>query len=112
MDTTKKPKKRTNQQNNALHLYFDHLADELNMAGYDMKKTLKPGIEIWWTPESIKNYLWRPIQQIMFNKYSTTELETNEVTKVYETLNRHTAEKFGISVIFPSEEEQMLETLK
>ncbi len=101
-------KQRTLKQNNSLHKYCDMLADELNFAGYDMRKVLKPSVDIPWTAESIKSHLWRPIQMAMYDKLSTTELNTDEVSKVYETLNRHTAEKFGISVIFPSEEEQML----
>ena len=111
-NTESSKKKRTLKQNKSLHKYCDMLADELNMAGYDMKKVLKPGIDIMWTPESVKNYLWRPVMHAMFDKISTTELETKDVTKVYETLNRHTASRFGISVVFPSEEEQMLENLK
>ena len=47
-------KQRTAKQNRALHLYFTHLADELNSAGLDMRKTLKPGVEIPWDGKSIK----------------------------------------------------------
>jgi hypothetical protein len=45
-------KTRTLKQNAALHLMFTQLAQELNEAGFDMKKTLKPEIEIMW------NDLW------------------------------------------------------
>lgn len=79
------------------------LADELNFAGLDMKKTLKPEIDIWWTPESIKNYLWRPIQKAMTIKESTTELTTDEVNKIYKVLDKFTSEKHHIHLEFPSE---------
>lgn len=101
----KEYKKRTAQQNKALHLYFEHLAQELNDSGYDMRKTLKPTIDIPWNSKTIKEYLWRPIQNAQVIKKSTTNLTTAEVTKIYETLNRFLGEKFGLTVPFPSQEE-------
>jgi hypothetical protein len=97
--------KRTNRQNNALHVLFKLLADELNEAGLDMRKTLKPGVEIPWTGDSVKEYLWRPIQQAQLNKKSTTELTTKEIDAVFDTINRHIGEKFGLFVPFPSIDE-------
>lgn len=93
---------RTLQQNKAMHVYFTNLAKELNDAGLDMRKVLKPGIDIPWTPASVKEHLWRPIQEAMLVKHSTTELETPQVDDVYKVLSRHLAEKFGINVDFPS----------
>ena len=78
------------------------LADALNDAGYDMKKTLKPEVEIPWTPEMVKEHLWKPIQKIMMDKESTTEMETMDPDEVYRVLDRFMAEKFGISVDWPS----------
>ncbi len=97
--------KRTNRQNNALHVLFKLLADELNESGLDMRKTLKPGVEIPWTGDSVKEYLWRPIQQAQLNKKSTTELTTKEIDAVFDTINRHIGEKFGLFVPFPSIDE-------
>ena len=97
-----KMKQRTLQQNKALHLYCKLLAESLNDAGLDMKKTLKPEIDIKWTMQTVKDYLWRPIQKALLQKESTTELTTVDPTEIYETLNRHLSEKFGISVEFPS----------
>ena len=37
---------RTEQQNKALHVYYRILADELNDKGLDMRKVLKPEIDI------------------------------------------------------------------
>lgn len=101
--------KRTIQQNKALHLYFTLLSDELNSAGLDMRKTLKPEIAIPWTPETIKEYIWRPVQIAQLNKISTTELNSDEITKIWETLNRHFGERFGLYVPFPSVEFPSLE---
>ena len=95
---------RTLQQNRSLHLYFTMLAEELNAAGYDMKRTLKPGVDIPWTSDLVKQYLWKGIQEAMLGKESTTELTSAEIDKVYETLDRHLAETTGVHVAFPSKE--------
>lgn len=98
---------RTSTQNKALHKYFELLADELNSAGLDMKKTLKQTVDIPWSKETVKDYLWRPIQNAQLEKESTTELTTDEINKVYEVLNRHLGEKLQIHVPFPSSEIEM-----
>ena len=48
------------------------------------------------------NDQWRIIQVAQGLPESTTKLETKDVNTVYETLNRHSASKFGISVSWPS----------
>jgi hypothetical protein len=88
-----------------LHLYFQLLAERLNEAGLDMRTVLKPNVEIPWTKENVKDHLWRPVQEIYLRKDSTTELTTDEITKVYEVLNRFLREKLGISEPFPSIEQ-------
>jgi hypothetical protein len=103
--------KRTSLQNRSLHKYFQLLADALNDAGLDMKKTLKPEIDIPWTPENIKNHLWRPIQIAVTQKHSTTELTTGEPNRVYEVLDRHISEKFGIHIEWPCDDPPPLEDL-
>lgn len=103
-------KLRTAQQNRALHLYFTHLAEALNDAGLDMRKVLKPEVEIPWSTMSVKEFLWRPIQEAQLGKSSTTELTTDEIDKVYDTVNRHLA-KHGVHVSFPSVEELMSEAM-
>ena len=102
-------KQRTLTQNRALHLMYEHLAQELNDAGWDMKRTLKQEIDIAWTKESVKEYLWRPIQELMLKKKSTTELTTKDIDKVMNTLTRHLGDKLGIEIHFPSIETLMME---
>jgi len=87
--------KRTIKQNRALHLWFEFLAAALNDAGLDQRTVLKPEVEIPWTPEAVKEQLWRPIQVAMLQKKSTTDLETPEVSKVEEVLVRHLVKSFG-----------------
>ena len=94
------PGQRTSQQNKALHVFFEQVAQELNDAGLDMRKTLKPEVEIPWSKDTVKEYLWRPIQKMQLDKKSTMELTTKDIDIIYETLNRFLA-KHGIHIAFP-----------
>jgi len=99
-------KQRTLLQNRALHLFFRLLADELNNAGLDMRKTLKQSIDIPWTDKNIKEFIWRPIQEAMLLKKSTTEMNTGDMTKIWEVINKNIGEKFGVEVPpIPSQEQ-------
>ena len=95
---------RTTQQNKSLHKFCELLADALNDAGLDMRKTLKPEVEIPWNKDMVKEHIWRPIQEAVTGKHSTTEMNTLDPSQIYEIINRHMAEKHGISVPWPSEE--------
>ena len=103
--TEKSSTLRTEQQNKALHLYFTLLAEELNAAGLTVQATLKPGVELDWTPGLIKEVLWRQTQKALLKKRSTTELnKQQEIDLIYDTINRHLSERFpGLPhVPFPS----------
>lgn len=95
---------RTPEQNKALHLYLRELADALNAAGYDMKAVLKPGVEIPWNQDMVKEFLWRPIQKVMTKVESTADLNKLDVSEIYKVLDRHISSKFGVHVEFPSDE--------
>lgn len=105
----KKGKFRTLLQNSSMWLYFTKLGKALNDAGLDMRKVLKPEVEIPWNKDTVHEYLWIPLQKAMYETESTTDLETDQVGKVYEVQNRHLAEKFGVSVLFPSIDGLMFE---
>lgn len=112
MNEEKQYPQRTNQQNKALHVLFKMLADELNQSGLDMRRTLKQDVEIPWNDKTVKEYLWRPIQRAQLKKESTTELNTVEIDQVFDTINKHLGEKFGLHVDFPSIEEVMIRDLE
>ena len=99
--------RRTNQQNKACHLYFTLLAVALNDAGADMRKTIRQDVDIQWTNYGVKEFLWRPIQKALIGKTSTTRIKTKDIDKIYDILNKTIAERTGVSVPFPSIEEQM-----
>ena len=95
-------KRRTLIQTSALYLYFSFLSDELNEAGQDMKKVIRKEIDIPWTPENVKLFLWKPIMEAYLNKISTTQLTTEDINKCYDILNKVIGERTGVHVDFPS----------
>ena len=100
-------KKRTEAQNNALHLYFQMIADALNNEGLDVRVVLQviaeKGVDMMWAKELVKELLWRRIQKKYLNKQSTTELDsTGEITQIYDMLNKFLSQEFFISQEFPS----------
>jgi len=94
-----------------MHKYFELLAEALNDAGLDMKTVLKPEVDIPWTKESVKNHLWRPIQEVMLAKESTAEMDTREPNEIYKVLDRHISEKFGIHIEWPDKNDEMMNAL-
>lgn len=104
-------KQRTILQNASLHLYCTNLANALNDAGLDMKKTLKPEIEIPWTCQSVKDHLYKPILKSLTGKDSTIDMDTKDPSMVYEILTRFMGEKHGITVEWPDKESQRYEAM-
>lgn len=93
--------KRTVQQNNALHLWFQQLADALNEKGITAQQIFSRPVENFWTPEIVKE-IWRKVQKAMFGKRSTTQLfKTGEIDKVYDVLNKLISERTNGEVVVP-----------
>ena len=100
-------KYRTAKQNDALHLYFEMIAQALNGEGLDVRLVLnvisEKGIDMMWSKELVKELLWRRIQKRFTGKESTTQLDSiGEITKIYDMLNKFLAENFFITTPFPS----------
>jgi len=104
--------KRSIKQNSAIHLYFTQLAEALNNAGYSVTKVMKHDAEIPWSPNLVKELLWRQVQEIMTDIESTAKLEPKQVSEVYEVVNRHIAQTTGVSVAFPDNYSMSLENDK
>lgn len=102
--------KRTIRQNKALHLFFRLLADEFNEHGLDQRKVLKETIDIPWTEKAVKEQIWKPIQKALLGIESTTDLERQEVDKVWDVINKNIGEKFGLYIPFPSDDPENYDT--
>jgi len=90
-------KKRTIQQNKALHKFFELVSNELKAAGLDdMRVVLKAGIPIPVSPYMVKELMWKPVQKIYTGKISTTQLDkVKEIDEIYDIFNKHLGERFG-----------------
>lgn len=97
-------KQRTLQQNRALHKLFELVAESLNTSGLEMRTVLQQSPSVPWRKETVKELIWRPLQEALVQKYSTVDLNRAEVNEVYETFNRFLGE-MGVSEPFPSVEQ-------
>ena len=88
--------RRTAQQRKSLELWCKLLSEDLNAAGLDQRKVLKPSIAIPWGQDSVKEQLFKPILKAMTGLDSTADAETGDYNKVYEVLARHLGEKLGV----------------
>jgi len=93
---------RSLAQNRSLHLYFTMLSNAFNEQGQTVPKVLK--LETKWTPTTVKELLWKPIQQSLVNKKETSKLNKDELNKVYEVLSMALSQKMGIYIEFPNKE--------
>lgn len=99
---------RTPQQNKALHLWFRLVAEELNAGGFTVNHVLAKKVELNWNEKLVKEILWRELQERILGKKSTTSLEkTFDIDQVWEHLNRHLGQEFGIHVPFPHDPERI-----
>ena len=93
--------KATTAQRNSMHLYFRQLAQVLNDAGLDMVAVLNDA-EIPWSEHTVKSEIWGKVMKAITDKTSTTQLDRDEVSKIYEVVNRHLASTFGVMLSFPN----------
>jgi len=110
-------KNRSSSQNNAIHLYCRMVAKELNdnsFSAYIDSPILKQPMETDWSMEMVKD-LWRTVQVKLFpmeslmqdnTKGSTKILNKQQVSEVYDVINRALIEKTSgkVCVPFPSQE--------
>ena len=95
---------RTGSQNSALWVFFGLLAESLNDAGLDIRKTLKSDFNIPWTKYTVHDLLWLKFQKSLFKTESTKELSKHEqITLTHKTLMRELGERKGVEYIpFPN----------
>ena len=103
----KNKKNRSIQQNKALHKWFDQLSKALNEDGFDMRTVISEEIDIPWSHYTVKEHLWRPVQKTLYNIESTKNINTQEINKIYDIINKTVGERTGIHVPFPNIEELM-----
>ncbi len=104
--------KRSFLQNKSLQLYWRIICELLNSAGWTKKKYYEvKEVDVEWTPDSVGEDIWRGIQEAMYGHRRTSKLETDQVSKVCDVMNRHLANTCGVSAEFPSKESLMNRSL-
>ena len=95
-------KTRTNLQNATLHQFFVLIADELNNLGLEFNYTglTVENLNTRYTPEIVKEFIWRPIQRTLFKIESTTKLTTQQINDISDVIIKFFGEK-GIYINFP-----------
>jgi TPR repeat protein len=103
-------KPRTSNQRKGIEVYCKAMSDGLNDAGYDYTGFLayieRNGVAVPWSQERFKS-AWRMVQAAMFpdtvikGEAKTHKLNADEVTEVYEVVNRKFGEVWGVSMQFP-----------
>jgi hypothetical protein len=79
----------------------------MNDAGHSVQTAFTAPVDI--TEENVKEHMFKVVMTALYpDVQSTTELDTKQVSEVYENLNRIIAERYGVSVPFPSNEPPMM----
>lgn len=99
-------KKRTTQQNKALHKFFLIICERLNEMGMEFQYNGIKGMELStrYTETIVKEFFWKPIQYTLFEIESTTKLNTKQINEIAEVIIKYFAEK-GVYVEFPRKKE-------
>jgi len=98
-----KPAGRSEKQNNAMHLWFRQIAEELNDGGYHATHPFNNEVEVPFTEVLVKEMLYKPVIKAMYDKKSTAGLSGRELSEAAEVLVRWLAEHKGFLVPFPSD---------
>ena len=95
----------------ALHLYLSQVAHEANNQGLtlqDMVKVIKQ-LEIRPNTKNLKETFAKPYTLSAFGLDSTEKLDSEQVTELYDALNKVFSYYWQIHLPFPSVESQHLE---
>lgn len=95
-------KTRSGRQNDSLHVWFRDVANELNKRGIDYKHFFKK-FDFEFTEHSVKDHIWKPVQKAVVGFDETHKLERQQVSEIYDIINKKMAEDHGIHVPFGEE---------
>lgn len=102
----------TSSQRNSAWLYMTLKVQQLNEAGLEMRKVLKPTYAIPWTKDSFHDHIFIPIQKALYGTDSMKSLKKLQVSKIHEVIERELGEKYGLEYIpFPADSNKALEEM-
>jgi hypothetical protein len=91
---------RSAKQNNALHLLFRRIAEELNGAGYTRPHPWGK-MEIPYSEVSVKEIFYLPILDKVYGKGHSSDLNTKELSESVDILLDALAQNTGIAMSMP-----------
>ena len=106
-------KTRSNLQNRALHKYYELLSEALNNVGYyHIYTNVMTGeiIEMQFTKDLVKEFIWKPLQNEIFRIESTTKLTTEMINMILDTITNWLTDK-RIAVKFPNKMDLLIEQM-
>ena len=97
---------RTDQQRKAIEMYCKLMSAALNDAGFSytgfVEIVAKNGVQVPFDQIKFKES-WRMVQIAMTGKKSTADLNSDEVTKIYDVVNQKFIDMTnGVSIEFPN----------
>lgn len=94
---------RSQQQNKALHLYFTLICYNLNELGLEFIYNGITGkqFSLRYTPELVKEMIFKPIMMAMFDIKTTTKINTLQINEIIDVITKFFGDK-GIVLEFPS----------
>ncbi len=98
--------KATKQQQNSLHLWARQLASALNDGGFSINDHIVFKTDIGFTEQNIKENMIKPLMRALYpDLTSTTKLDTKQISELYLHIDKVVSERTGVSIPFPSEQE-------
>lgn len=94
---------RTAKQNRALHLYCKFIAEDLNSKGLYISNILK--VDTSWTPENVKENIFKPVMKNLYKINSTTKLKKDEFNNIIDAITLAFAKKKIVIPQFPQRED-------
>jgi hypothetical protein len=91
---------RSAKQNNALHLLFRQIAEELNGAGYTRPHPWGK-MEIPYSEVAVKEIFYLPILDKVYGKEHSSDLNTKELSESVDILLDALAQNTGIAMQMP-----------
>ena len=93
--------KRSENQNNALHLWLSQIADEADRKDLTIDLWVKHPTEMKIT-ESLLKDSFRTTGYVMYKKKSTADLTKEEFSEVQRLFDKAVLERLGIDIEFPN----------
>lgn len=94
-------------QQNSIWLWCSLIASELSKHEVSMVQLLasmRRSADIYPTKDSVREFIWKPVQKAITGKQSMTYLERTELDQIIDPIAKFLGESHYLDVAFPSKE--------